>query len=399
VDKHKTNHKNKRRKKKKNRDTINKNNNEHRNNNNNNNNSNNAISSSSSSSFLLPSSSSLSITNNKITKFIRQGTGTLFSLSGFLGSSFVSFVTDRRTFSDRFVEPINSLQNFLKSSGVDLELSQALNYRLGLNLCLLGRVHMYQHAATIAINTDDCLDDDDYVDDTTNVRLSDRVSNPIFLEEARRYMRYATAVYGQAMINAAEIDSRGRLDGKVGRVTRETIGRHINVPPEDIVTMDVSNYEGDSNHLRHMVVVDHVHKKVVLSIRGTFSLEEIVIDVAAMSREFCGGEGHSGMVDMAERVWKVAGPTITNTIRENPGYEVIFTGHSLGGGAAALVTIMVQSKQLLPKEQQLRCFTYAAPPVYTPLEFVPKSVLATTNFIYDNYFRVCVRLNRIPRLS
>ena len=134
------------------------------------------------------------------------------------------------------------------------------------------------------------------------------------------------------MINAAEIDSRGRLDGKVGRVTRETIGRHINVPPEDIVTMDVSNYEGDSNHLRHMVVVDHVHKKVVLSIRGTFSLEEIVIDVAAMSREFCGGEGHSGMVDMAERVWKVAGPTLKNTIRENPGYEVIFTGHSLGGG-------------------------------------------------------------------
>ena len=52
---------------------------------------------------------------------------------------------------------------------------------------------MYQHAATIAINTDDCFDDDDYVDDTTNVRLSDRVSNPIFLEEARRYMRYATA--------------------------------------------------------------------------------------------------------------------------------------------------------------------------------------------------------------
>ena len=52
---------------------------------------------------------------------------------------------------------------------------------------------MYQHAAKIAINTDDCVDDDDYVDDTTNVRLSDRVSNPIFLEEARRYMRYATA--------------------------------------------------------------------------------------------------------------------------------------------------------------------------------------------------------------
>jgi hypothetical protein len=54
---------------------------------------------------------------NKISKVIRQGTGTIFSVGGFLGSSVISFVTDRRSFQDRFIEPIEALNNFLRTSG------------------------------------------------------------------------------------------------------------------------------------------------------------------------------------------------------------------------------------------------------------------------------------------
>lgn len=277
---------------------------------------------------------------------------------------------------------------------VDHELSKSFNPRLGINLCLLGRVHMYQEefdasisarkkkkSLRIGSNFAQTLFHDSYSSSSSSK------INSSFLEEARRYMKYATAVYGQAMINAAEVDARGRLDGKVGRVTKETISTHISVPAEDIVLMDVSNYDGDSNHLRHMVVVDHEHKKVVLSIRGTFSLEEIVRDVAAFSREFCGGEAHSEMATMAERVWTAAGPKVQTVLEENPGYEFILTGHSLGAGAACLVTILVQNKRLLPKEQKIRCFAYASPPCYTPLEFVPKSVESTTNFVSFYFHR------------
>jgi hypothetical protein len=54
---------------------------------------------------------------NKISKVIRQGTGTIFSLAGFLGSSVISFATDRRSFQDRFIEPIEALNKFLRTSG------------------------------------------------------------------------------------------------------------------------------------------------------------------------------------------------------------------------------------------------------------------------------------------
>lgn len=57
---------------------------------------------------------------------------------------------------------------------------------------------------------------------------------------------------------------------------------------------------------------------------------------------------------------------------------------SLGAGAACLLTILLESKGLLPKSQQMRCFTYASPPVFTPLELAPKARSKITNFIHQN---------------
>ena len=97
-------------------------------------------------------------------------------------------------------------------------------------------------------------------------------------------MKYATAVYGESMIRAAEMDVKGKWDNRLSRLTKSRISDHIGVPEEDIVLMDV-DYAGDSHHLRHFVAIDHANKKVVLAIRGTFSLSEVVVDVAGFSSE------------------------------------------------------------------------------------------------------------------
>ena len=62
-------------------------------------------------------STSLVQSQNRVTKVVRQGAGAMFSVVGFLGSSFASFATDRRSFEDRFVEPIRALRIYLKTSG------------------------------------------------------------------------------------------------------------------------------------------------------------------------------------------------------------------------------------------------------------------------------------------
>ena len=87
------------------------------------------------------------------------------------------------------------------------------------------------------------------------------------------------------MMQAAEVDARGRIDGKLQGITKEAISKHVKVPAKDVVIVDV-DYDGDADHLRHFVAVDHENRKIVLSIRGTFSLSEMVVDVAAFSRKF-----------------------------------------------------------------------------------------------------------------
>ena len=97
-----------------------------------------------------------------------------------------------------------------------------------------------------------------------------------------RYIRYATAAYGDQMIRAARLSRLARRTGKLFASTRERISQHVNVPEEDIVIMDI-DYGGDRQHLHHFVAKDHANKVVVLAIRGTFSIRDIVVDAAAFT--------------------------------------------------------------------------------------------------------------------
>jgi Lipase (class 3) len=103
------------------------------------------------------------------------------------------------------------------------------------------------------------------------------------------------------------------------------------------------------------------------------------------------------MATMAERVWTVAGPRVAKLLQENEGYELILTGHSLGAGTACLLNILLHSARVKENENEdedstirdivqkhlIRCFAYAAPPVFAPLEVVPRAVQATTNYIHQ----------------
>lgn len=199
-----------------------------------------------------------------------------------------------------------------------------------------------------------------------------------------RFMKYSTAAYGNNMIRSVQIGLDGRFDSRVNRMTRTLVSEHVGVPEEDIVSLDL-DHDAEGHHLRHFVAVDHLNQQIVLAIRGTFSFAEIVVDVAAQSRPFCGGEAHAEMANMAERVWKAAGDTVLDLLRLNENYELVLTGHSLGGGTACLLHIMChQEERTLIEGRRVRCFAYATPPVFTPLEFVPDAALQScTAYIYD----------------
>ncbi|CAB9498998.1 Sn1-specific diacylglycerol lipase beta [Seminavis robusta] len=300
---------------------------------------------------------------------LRKGAGAVTSTAGFLSSSATSMATDQKQWH-RSRPLVEAFQLFLNSSGIDLELSQSLNYHLLRNIVVLGRIQ--QRLFSVKSRRDQAK--------ATTTRNNNKIPTR---EEALRYMRYATAVYGSTMIAAAEMDARGIVDTRLSPLTQTRISEHINVPEEDIVLVDV-DYDGDGKHLRHFVAVDHANRKIVLAIRGTFNLAEIVVDVAAFSRPCFGGEAHSEMMTMAERVWTNAGGTIRYFLKKHEDYELIVTGHSLGAGCGCLLTIMCQNQGgRLIEGRKMRCFAYAAPPVFTPLMLVPQAVQSTINYIHE----------------
>ena len=336
-------------------------------------------------------------TKRSLARKIQQATGDFFSALGFITSSATALVFDRTQFK-RLKPTVLALRNFLSTSGIDLELSPSLNSRLPDHLAILGRIQ--KALLQDRDRRDLALSTKNYVNlPTEEEALRYAVCSPfVILTHGRnfflltyltclllgRYMKYATAAYGNSMIRAAEMDVAGRYDNRVGLMTRSRISEHIGVPEEDIASLDV-DYDGDGNHLRHFVAVDHINRKVVLAIRGTFSLSEVIVDVASFSREFCGGEAHSEMASMAERVWKASGETVLKLLRQNAGYELVLTGHSLGAGSACLLNILLhRNGRQLVEGRAVRCFAYASPPVFTPLEFAHKAVRACTNFIHDN---------------
>ena len=91
------------------------------------------------------------------------------------------------------------------------------------------------------------------------------------------------------------------------------------------------------------VAVDHAHRWVVLAIRGTFHSSDALTDACADEIEFLDGYAHAGMCAAAWNMIKDQLPRLALTLHRHPGYELVTTGHSMGGGVASLFTMLLHS--------------------------------------------------------
>lgn len=147
---------------------------------------------------------------------------------------------------------------------------------------------------------------------------------------------------------------------------------------------------------RHVVFLDHVTRSIVVSVRGTASVSDMLTDLYIEPYPFLEPSrnlfAHHGMAESAEALL----PLVTAAIQEirqrtytasskaknNPlanilnrksaklykysDYRVVVTGHSLGAGTASLLAILLCMKSNITAT----AFAYAPPPVVSTLHAI-----------------------------
>lgn len=180
----------------------------------------------------------------------------------------------------------------------------------------------------------------------------------------RYYLDYALSTYGYMLLKLL-----GVMDPSFNFLVEGTRGVDVaqyflRLRPDQIL---VSKLDGEGIRApRHFVAVDEVQKSIVVAIRGTNSISDIITDLLCDNEPFAGGYAHGGMKRAAESLYTAILPTLRSALSTYPTYTIAVTGHSLGAGVAILLTKVL----LMNGFTDVKCYAIAPCPVFGPLHCV-----------------------------
>ena len=145
----------------------------------------------------------------------------------------------------------------------------------------------------------------------------------------------------------------------------------FNLSADDILidrcSLKMDNLMTKVHEPAHYLAVDHRRKVIVLSIRGTSSIGDIVTDLnakcAAHSISGITGFVHEGMLQSAQFLYKSVTNSLVTACHRYGDYKVVITGHSLGAGVAALLGLMYREHPVVfgGNGCRLRVWCFASP--------------------------------------
>jgi len=189
--------------------------------------------------------------------------------------------------------------------------------------------------------------------------------------KAKFEIMYRLLIYSQKLRNTSvEIPEDEWIDLEIG--------------PADFVV-----YRPKASMLRpaYVIVKDPILDSFVLAIRGTHTTRDIFTSLsgAAKPHHYIDKDGlvlgysHIGMLAGARWLFKHCKEALLSAHEAQPDFKLLVTGHSMGGGAAAMLTMMIREQ--LPQFGDVQCYTFACPGCMT-LELAKSCAPYVTSLIY-----------------
>ncbi|GMH44022.1 hypothetical protein BSKO_11956 [Bryopsis sp. KO-2023] len=167
-------------------------------------------------------------------------------------------------------------------------------------------------------------------------------------------------------------------------VLLQEVWSELDLKPEDFLI-----YQPKAAVLKpaYVLVKDEKLKSVVLAVRGTHSVKDIFTSLTGACKPHhmvssdgvVLGHSHFGMLAGARWILKETAPTIEAALAANPGYTLRITGHSMGGGAAAMLTMIIRAQY--PSFGDAHCTSFACPGCMT-LEIAKSCSDYVTTVVY-----------------
>ena len=248
----------------------------------------------------------------------------------------------------------------------------------------------------------------------------DRAPSDVDWARLRRFMRLSLGCYGHVVLRVLRILPAWSSEGDEGWTDLRALAALSGGTLDTARDVVLADWKSDLYKPGHLLLVDRPSACLVLAVRGTVRLQDALTDLvceharfetatlgpctqgeaarvgegeaarvgAAMEGEPMVGEAHAGMLKAAERLLAALRPIIEKTLLELPTvHELCLCGHSLGGGLAALMAVLIgptlrvaRPDNLTARDVRVRAYAFG-PPAVLSLELARAAAPLVTSVV------------------